>query len=295
MARDLKLAITFPSVSSSASLLTSVKNTPSGDKVDSGVAVTLALGSAGTAAPGFVSSTFNLGYKNSQMDTSSFANFIAGNEISSVTNDTPVWGNTSTAEMYLRGVFQWDFSTVTTPNVETGLFPSIVLQSAVDNGSGSPVANSWNTCSGSFPLFDAVATVSSSVAATAVINTSAPHGLVVNDVIGLSNATGATGFSAVVLYQVATAPTTTSLTIKPYGGSAIASTTGTLTATPTIFKARATGTGSAGILFSIPVVETVRPHYRMALLYPTTSTTSTIKVNFLKCGLVTGRENAPRD
>jgi len=295
MARDLKLAVSWGAVGTvvpAASTLGTAITTPTGDKVGSQNVVTLRV-TSGTAAP-VVSSTLNLGYRNTQMDTSSFSNWIAGSEVTSIANDPALWGNTSTAEMYLRGVFAWSFGA--TAALQSTLNPQVQIQAAADNGSGSPNTNTWSPVGGIYQLVDFLTPTITAMTTAGVATTSAPHGLQNGDYIAMSGTIGFTAnIAADVVYRVS-AVTSTGFTIQTATGSAITTATGTFTGPMTIAKLRgANAFGSTGAIMSIPLIETVRPHLRVALVYPTTSTGSTVTLTLSKFGLVTGRENAPRD
>lgn len=293
MARDFKLAVSWGAVATTApaaNALGTAITTPTGDKVGSQNVVTLRVAS-GTAASVF-SSTFNLGFRNTQMDTSTFANWIAGNEVTSIANDPAIWGNTSTAEMYLRGAFAWSFGA--TAGLVSTLNPQIQIQAAADNGSGSPNTNTWSPVGGMYQLVDFLTPTITAMTTAGVATTSAPHGLQNGDYVALSGTPGLTTVAADVVYRVS-AVTSTGFTLLSAAGAALSG-TGTFSGPMTIAKLRGANVfGSVGAIASIPLIETVRPHYRVALVYPTTNSTSTVTLTLSKFGLVTGRENAPRD
>lgn len=292
MARDLKLAFTFGAdVVAGAGVLATTRSTPTGDKANSACAIGTIVAS-GTAAPA-TSAALNLGFRNSQMDTSSFANFIAGNEVTAIANDPPIWGNTSTAEMYMRGVLRYTLGA--TPNIVTANNPTFVVQGAFDDGTGSPVSATWTNISGAYPLleYNTSAITALSNAATPVATVAAGHNLRNGDYIVLASAGG---YSVTVVadrvFQVGSV-TATSFNLLTAAGAGPGAPTGTFTGPVNFYKVRSlNASGSAGLLFSIPLVETIRPHLRFAFVYPTTGTTGTVVLNVSKISLVTGRENS---
>jgi len=299
MARDFKLVFAYSTVASAGAGTAAVAvSTPTGDKTNSRAAITLAVGS-GTGGVGVAgmaiaaSDSFAWGIRNSKADTTSFANWLAGNEVTAVANDPAIWGNSSLDEMYARGVLEWDFSS--SQVIVPANPPYICVQGAYDNGAGSAATATFQPISGALSLIIPTVTVASSVAGTAVITTSAPHNLAVGDGVLLQNITGVTaGLTASTVYVVNSVPTSTTLTLKTTAGSAISSTTGTLTGTPIIYKLRGYTANSNGFVFSIPVAPTVKQHVRLAVVYPTTVTAGA-GIAISRSGLVTGRESSVLD
>lgn len=301
MARDSKLVFTWTTASATTSTFGLTASTPTGDKANSQVVATLALSGSGTAT-GVVSNTLNLGFRNSTMDTSSFANWIAGNEVTAIANDPPVWGNTSTAEMYARGIIQLSTSgPAATASLAGASNPRMIVEGALDTGSGSVNANTWSQISGAVPLMDQVNTTYSAITAAAnpQVTTAAAHGLQVGDYVALSGIGGLTGIATNALVRVSAVGSSTTFNISNLDASTL-TTAGTAVtgATSSFFKLRFTPQNGAGFLFSIPLIESIRPYLRLTLKYDYTQSgtlSNPTTLTIARAGLVTGRENAPRD
>lgn len=293
MARDLKLAFTFGAdVVSGAGVLATTRSTPTGDKPNSACSIGTIVAS-GTAAPA-TSATLTLGFRNSVQNTSTFAEWLAGNEVTAIANDPPILGNTSPAEMYCRGVLRYAFGA--TPNFVVAANPSLVVQGAFDNGTGSPVAPTWSNISAPFPLleYSTSAITGLTNVATPVATVDAGHGLRNGDYIVLAAAGGYSGtVVADRVYRVGSV-TATTFNLLTAAGGAPGAPTGTFTGPVNFYKLRSVNANAVGggVLFSVPLVETVRPHMRWAFVYPTTGTSGTMTLEVSKIGLVTGRESS---
>lgn len=299
MARDTKLVFQFSTVASAGAGFGAVAvSTPTGEKANSRGVLTLATGSGtgGVGVAGVALSSSNaivMGYRNTMMDTSgTYQNWLAGNEVTAIANDPAIWGNTSTAEMFARGVITWDFTSsqaLTVANI-----PYLCVQGAFDNGSGAEATATYAPISGAYPLLQPGPSVTA-ISAAAVITTSAAHGLAVGDGIVLASVGGLTGgVSALTVYQVNTVPSTTTFTLKTTAGSAVSSAAGTFAGPVASWKVRGFNASSSSALFSIPLVESIRPYVRLSLVYPTAQTAGpTLAIS--RSGLVTGREMAPQD
>lgn len=307
MARDFKLGFTFGDQSGSATVLGATKSTPSGEPADSAVSLVLAVTGAGTAntatSPAYAGVTKNVaGFVNSKAATT-FADWLVGNETTSVTGEPAVWGNTSPAEMYLHSNLSWTLapSTVTAANVRVEAGGQIIVQGAFDNGTGQAL-DQWATL-GTYPLTQPVASVPAQAITGGVIVTSRPHGLVPGQgVVFHSKPAGLTGVSDNVIYRIGTVPTSNSFTLLDATGTAIAAPTGPITAAGTLLAvngfnplATTVATGpTQGKIINIPLVESIRPYMRVAVNYTTSLATgaNSSAINLSRCALVTGRESS---
>lgn len=302
MARDLKLSSwTWTTVTRSTSAM--------------GVDATTATAPVITLGPSGAGSTYRavsdaknvMGFINSKLNSSTLADFLAGNEISSVTGQPAIWGNTSYGEMYARCAIS--MSAMVTGN--TCLFPSsagayVVLEGAYDNGAATPASDGlWVPISGAIPLVTGTSALSVTVAASGnAVTTTTPHGLRVGDFVVLSSIAGltVTTYLANQVAVVQATPSPVSFTIATVAAPTTALTiTGTSSGgvvqklissnTNNVLTAGSIATGTKFI--STPLTQSLRPWMRWALhFYDTGANVHVGKVTISQTALVLGRDNA---
>jgi hypothetical protein len=303
MARDLKLANWTFTAASGSSVMTIVASTPSGDPTATAGTFTLNAGAVAANNVGVfrgASDAKNVaGSVNSKIDVSSFANFIAGNEVSSIANQPALWGNTSYMNMYARAAVsigaQLTGSTVTWPAVAGGY---IVLEGAYDNGASTPVASGlWVPISGPIPLVSGVAALSTTalvtLASSGLFVTTTNHFLVPGDQIVFSSVGGLGGTGVPVVdqvYQVLATPTQTTFTIATLAAPTVALVV-TGTSTGAVVQKLLAPNGVTKIV-SAPLTQSLRPWLRWAVHYFSTNNTNVSTVTISKTALVLGRDNA---
>jgi hypothetical protein len=294
MARDLKLQFLYTDTTAGAGIQGVAKSTPSGEPTDTGVTINLYNGSAGTSVAGAITSaTLNMaGFRNTKMDTSSFANFIAGKEVTATANDPALWGNTSYSPMVLHSNYNWVVPAAATAVLENGAF--ITVQGAFDNGSGSVDTTSWAPISGNAPLTLPVGALAAVAAGSgSLLTTTSAHGLVPGDGVVLYTTTGLTNATAKLIYRVGSVPSPTTFTVLDALGSALGSAiTGTPSANHTLYKVL--GFNGLGKIVNVPLLGTVRPYMRVVFSYSTANlvATSALQVTLSRTVLITGRESA---
>jgi hypothetical protein len=290
MARDFKLSnFTFTSVTAAANLLAVTPTSPTGDVANSGATLGLANGSAGTST-GSASDTKNvMGFLNSKIDTSSFANFIAGNEVTSVTNQPALIGNTSYAEMYMSFNLSWNFNATAASNLlENGGY--FVVEGAYDNGSGAVDSSSYAPISGPVPLVVPSGNLAAVAVASNVMTTVNAHSLKPGDVVVFYVISGfSTAPAAKQQYQVLATPSPNQFSIAPTGSTTAVTLAGTPTANITVY--RCIGAALGGHRAACPIVPSRRPYMRLALKYVTTATTAPATISVSRVGLTLGRDN----
>lgn len=302
MPRDLKLSSwTWTTVARSTSAM--------------GVDATTATAPVITLGPSGAGSTFRavsdaknlMGFINSKMNSTTLADFLAGNEVSSVTGQPALWGNTSYGEMYARCAIS--MSAMVTGN--TCLFPSsagayVVLEGAYDNGAATPAADGlWVPISGAIPLVTGTSALSVTVAANGnAVTTTTPHGLRVGDFVVLSSIAGltVTTYLANQVAVVQATPSPVSFTIATVAAPTTALTiTGTSSGgvvqklissnTNNVLTGGSIATGTK--LISAPLTQSLRPWLRWALhFYDTGANVHVGKVTISQTALVLGRDNA---
>jgi len=303
MARDLKLANWTFTTASGSSVMPLTQSTPTGDPANTAGTFTLNAGAAAAGGVGVfrgASDAKNVaGFINSKMDTSSFANFIAGNEVSSIANQPALWGNTSYKNMYARAAVsigaQVTGSTVLWPQVAGGY---IVLEGAYDNGAATPAAGGlWVPISGPIPLISGVAalstTASVTLASSGLFVTTTNHFLVPGDQIVFSSVGGLGGAGVPVVdqvYQVLATPSQTTFTIATLAAPTVALVV-TGTSTGAVVQKLLAPNGVTKIV-SAPMTQSLRPWTRWAVHYFNTSNTNVSTVTISKTALVLGRDNA---
>ncbi len=301
MARDLKLSNwTWTTVAGGANTMAVTASTPSGDPTNTQGLVTLANGAAAGAGVGSFRASSDAknvaGFINSKLDNSSFANFLAGQEVSSVNNQPALWGNTSYMNMYARcavslgGIVTG--ATVTFPQA-AGAY--IVMEGAYDNGASTPAPSGlWLPISGAIPLVSGVAALSTTALVTVtsahLFTTTTLHGLSVGDHVVLSAVGGLAGVNADQVYQVFTTPTQTTFTLS------------NVSATPAILTITGTSTGcvvqklitnnTQTKIVSAPMTQSLRPWLRWSVHYFSLTNTNVANVTLSKTSLVLGRDNA---
>ena len=303
MARDLKLANWTFTAASGSSIMTIVASTPTGDPTNTAGTITLNAGAAAGANVGAFRAASNAknisGFINSKMDSSSFANFIAGDEVSSVANQPALWGNTSYKNMYARAAVsigaQVTGSTVLWPESAGGY---IVLEGAYDNGAATPAPSGlWVPISGPIPLISGVAalstTASVTLASSGLFVTTTNHFLVPGDQIVFSAVGGLGGAGVPVVnqvYQVLATPTQTTFTIATLAAPTVALVV-TGTSTGGVVQKLLAPNGVTKIV-SAPMTQSLRPWTRWAVHYFSTANTNVSTVTISKTALVLGRDNA---
>lgn len=302
MARDLKLVNWSWTTATRGAGVMGVA--PSGTGNTTAV-ITLGGNAAGTTFRAVSDAKNVAGYINSQMDTSSFANFIAGNEISAVSGQPALWGNSSYMNMYARCTV----SMGALATAATSVFPQsaggyIVIEGAYDNGAASPSPDGlWVPISGAIPLVSGVAALSTSVAlASNVFTTVTPHGLRVGDFITFSAIGGLAGAGVPVadqVYAVQSVPTGNTFTIATVAAPTVALVvTGTSTGgvvqklLSSVASANTTAGATGSKIVSAPMTQSLRPWLRWALHFSTALTNQNTTVTISQTALVLGRDNA---
>jgi hypothetical protein len=303
MARDIKLSNWTWTAASGSSIMTIVASTPTGDPSNTQGTITLNAGAgAGTNIGAFraASDAKNIaGYINSKLDSSSFSNFLAGQEVSSIANQPALWGNSSYTNMYARCAVsigaQVTGSTVTWPQAAGGY---IVMEGAYDNGASTPAPSGlWVPISGAIPLVTGVAALSTSASVTVtssnLFTTTTLHYLSVGDNIVFSSVGGLGGAGVPVVdqvYVVQAVPTQTTFVI-----AALSAPTTALVVTGTSTGAvvqKLIVNNSATKIVSAPMTQSLRPWVRWAVHYFSTNNTNVSTVAISKTSLVLGRDNA---
>lgn len=300
MARDLKLSNWTWTAASGSSIMTIAASTPAGDPALTQGTVTLNAGAAAGVNVGAfraASDAKNVaGFINSKMDGSSFANFLAGNEVSSVTNQPALWGNTSYMNMYARCAVsigaQVTGSTVTWSQAAGGY---IVMEGAYDNGAATPGPSGlWVPVSGAIPLVTGVSALATTVALSGnAFTTTTLHGLSVGDNVVFSAVGGLAGAGAPTadqVYVVQSTPTQTTFTIATVAAPTVALVV-TGTSTGAVVQKLIANNGQTKIV-SAPLTQSLRPWLRWAVHYFSTNNTNVSTVAISKTSLVLGRDNA---
>lgn len=301
MARDLKLSNwTWSTVATGINAMPVAQSTPAGDPTNTAGTITLGNGIAAAANQASfraVSDAKNVaGFINSKLDNSSFANFLAGQEVSSVSNQPALWGNMSYMNMYARCAVSLGAivtgASVTFPQT-AGAY--IVMEGAYDSGASTPAPSGlWTPISGAIPLVTGVTALSTTALVTVtsahLFTTTTLHGLSVGDHVVLSAVGGLTGVNADQVYQVFTTPTQTTFTLSNVSASpAILTITGT--STGCVVQKLITNNGATKIV-SAPMTQSLRPWLRWAVHYFSTNPTNVATVTLSKTSLVLGRDNA---
>lgn len=294
MARDFKLSnFTFTSVTAAANLLAVTPTSPAGDVANSGATLGLANGAAGTSTGSASDTKQVMGFRNSKIDTGgTLANFLAGNEITSITNDPSLPGNTSYGEMYMTFNLSWNLNATAASNLlENGGY--FVVEGAYDNGFGAVDSSSYAPISGPVPLV----VPSGNLAAVAITNnvftTVSAHSLKVGDIVVFYSVTNFAGAGAPLVkqqMQVFSVPAPNQFTLTVTNGTAVNVITGTPVAGNTVY--RCIGAALGGHRAACPIVPTRRPYMRLALKYVTTATTAPATLSVSRVGLTLGRDNA---
>lgn len=296
MARDLKLQFTYSTIAGGAGVQALTPQTPSGELTDSGALINLYIGAAGTSVAGaIVSATLNsVGFRNTKADTSTFANWVRGAEISSIANDPALWGNTAYDPMVLHSNMSWTVPSATLAILENGGF--IAVQGAFDNGSGAADATTWAPISGNMPLTTPVATLTTAaMTANNTFATTAAHGLLPGDGIVLYTVTGIANAAAKRIYRVATVPAPNVFTVNDAlgaaltGGSALSGTPG-----GAYVVYRVTGFNGLSKVINVPLVGSIRPYMRVVVSYSTSDlvAAASLQLGLNRTVLVTGRESS---
>lgn len=302
MPRDLKLVNWSWSTATRAASVMGVA--PSGTGNSTAV-ITLGGNAAGTSYRAVSDAKNVAGFINSQMNTSTLADFLAGNEVSSVTGQPALWGNTSYGEMYARCAVS--IGALTTG--ATCVFPQtagayIVLEGAYDNGAATPAPDGlWVPISGAIPLVSGVAALSTSVAlASNTFTTVTPHGLRVGDFITLSSIGGLAGAGrpdadqVVAVQSTPTGNTFTIGTVAAPGTALVVTGTSTGAVVQKILSSVPGSNTTAGAtgtkIVSAPMTQSLRPYLRWALHFVTSLTNQVTTVTINQTALVLGRDNA---
>lgn len=301
MARDLKLTgWTWSTVAAGGNAMPVAKSTPTGDPTDTAGTITLGNGSAAAANQASfraASDAKNVaGFVNSKLDNSSFANFLAGNEVSSIANQPALWGNMSYMNMYARCAVsigaQVTGGTVLWPQAAGGY---IVMEGAYDNGASTPAPSGlWVPISGAIPLVTGVAALSTTIALSGnAFATTTLHGLSVGDNVVFSAVGGLAGAgvpTADQVYVVQATPTQTTFVIATVAAPTVALVV-TGTSTGCVVQKLIVNNGQTKIL-SAPMTQSLRPWLRWAVHYFSTAPTNVSTVTISKTALVLGRDNA---
>ena len=301
MARDIKLSHwTWSAVGAGLNAMPVAQSTPTGDPSNTAGTITLgngAVAAADKASFRAVSDAKNVaGYINSKMDNSSFANFLAGNEVSSVNNQPALWGNTSYMNMYARCAVSLGAivtgASVTFPQT-AGAY--IVMEGAYDNGAATPAPSGlWVPISGAIPLVTGVSALSTTVALSGnAFTTTTLHGLSVGDNVVFSAVGGLGGAgvpTADYVYVVQSVPTQTTFTIATVAAPTTALVV-TGTSSGAVVQKLIANNGQTKIV-SAPMTQSLRPWTRWAVHYFSTNPTNVATVTISKTSLVLGRDNA---
>lgn len=304
MPRDLKIANwTWSNVTRSATAMGVAQGTPTGQPSNTQATITLGPSAAGSTFRAVSDAKNVAGFINSQMDTSSFANFISGSEISAVSGQPALWGNTSYMNMYARcSVSFAALTTGSTCTLPASAGAYIVVEGAYDNGASTPAPDGlWVPLSGAIPLVTGVAALSVSVAlASNYFTTTTQHGLRVGDFIVFSAVGGLSGAgvpTAGQVYVVQDAPTATTFAIATVAAPTVAlvvtgTSTGAVVQKLVSSNVGNTSTATGSKILSAPMTQSVRPWLRWALHYYTTDATQVTQVIINRTALVLGRDNA---
>lgn len=291
MARDFKLSnFTFTTVGgTTAGSLNHTQYTPTGDLANTGTVQNLYVAAAGTSAGQTYDVKQVMGFRNSKIDTAgSLANFLAGNEISAISNDPALPGSTSYGEMYMTFNLSWALSgTAANNNIDNGGY--FVVEGAYDNGYGAVDSSSYAPISGPVPLVVPSGNLAAVTLASNVFTTVSAHSLKVGDVVVLFDVTGLTGATAKRQMQVFSVPAPNQFTLTTTGGTTVSTITGTPTAGVTVY--RCLGAAIGGHRAAMQIVPSRRSYYRLALKYITTATAGP-QLNLSRVGLTLGRDNA---
>jgi len=231
-----------------------------------------------------------MGFRNSKIDTGgSLANFLAGNEISAITNDPALPGNTSYGEMYMSFNLSWNLNATAANNLlENGGY--FVVEGAYDNGFGSVDSSSYAPISGPVPLVVPSGNLAAVAVASNVVTTVSAHSLKPGDVVVFYVVTGfSTAPTAKQQYQVLTTPAPNQFSIAVTGGTSAVTLAGTPTAGITVY--RCIGAALGGHRAACPIIPSRRPYMRLALKYVTAATTAPATLSVSRVGLTLGRDN----
>jgi hypothetical protein len=289
MARDFKLSnFTFTTATAGSSVLAVTQTSPVGDVANSGATLGLSV-SAGTSTGSASDTKSVMGFLQSKQDTSSFANYITGQEVTAVANQPSMIGNTSYAEMYMSFNLSWNFNATAANNLlENGGY--FVVEGAYDNGFGAVDASSYAPISGPVPLVVPSGNLAAVAVASNVMTTVSAHSLKPGDVVVFYVITGfGTAPAAKQQYQVLATPSPNQFSIAPIGSTTAVTLAGTPTAGITVY--RCIGAALGGHRAACPIVPSRRPYMRLALKYVTVATTAPATISVSRVGLTLGRDN----
>jgi hypothetical protein len=241
-----------------------------------GLRVDILTGAAGTANAAFIyanaagtaynfnragSNGLNIGGFRTTLGDA--ANFGAQLDVSAVTGDPAIIGNTAQSEAYVRVV-----ASLAGVAPTSGVNYTLQVEAASDSGTGT-AGTDWIPVSAAVQMATkttvrAVGVPATNTSLSGVITTAAAHGLLVGDIVVFSANTAGT-VTLQKPYYVTSVPTSTTFGISNSLNGAVdttvtGSTAMTLTATPVQKQ-----------LFSLPVAPSTRPWLRIAVVAYSTS------------------------
>jgi hypothetical protein len=182
------------------------------------------------------------------------ASFGAQADVSAVTNDPAIIGNTAQAEGYVRVTYAMAGQL----NAATNLV-QLVIEAASDSGTGT-AGTDWTAVSaGVSASAGAAARLVPTGTAAAGVFTSTAHGLVVGDIVVFTSAVGGTNLTAQKPYFVNTTTSANAFTLS----NTLNGSTDTTIVITTSFVAYATPLQKR--IVSIPVAPTTKPWLRVAV------------------------------
>lgn len=293
MARDFKLSnFTFTTVTAAAGTFGVTPTTPTGDVANSGATLGLSVVTSGTGTGSASDTKQVMGFRNSKIDTSgTLANFLAGNEISAISNDPVLPGNTSYGEMFMsfNMLFNMD-ATAANNNIENGGY--FVVEGAYDNGFGSVDSSSYAPISGPVPMVIPSGNCAAvAVTAAGAITTVSAHSLKPGDLVVMYVVTGfaTTVPQAKRIYQVLSTPAPNQVILANTGSTTALLWGGTPTAGITIY--RLLGGSVGGHRAAAQITPNRRQYYRLAMKY-TSGLLAGPTISVSRVGLTVGRDNA---
>jgi hypothetical protein len=303
MARDFKLSnFTFTTAATPTGTVLGITATsPAGDLANTGATIGLNAAASNTSVGVNGDTKQVMGFRNSKIQPidatasvtalqTQLASIAAGNEISAITNDPVLPGNTSYAEMFMTFNLSWTLNATAGSNLlENGGY--FVVEGAYDNGFGAVDASSYAPISGAVPLVIPSANLAAVAVAGNAVTTVNAHNLKPGDLVVFYVVTGfSTAPTAKQQYQVLTVPAANQFTIAVTGGTTAVTLAGTPTAGIAVY--RCLGGALGGHRAAAQIVPTRRPYMRLAFRYATAATAAAATLNLSRVGLTLGRDNA---
>jgi hypothetical protein len=302
MARDFKLSnFTFTTAATPTGTVLGITATsPAGDLANTGA--TIGLNAASTFTSVGVNSDAKqvMGFRNSRIQPidatasaaalqAQLASIAAGNEISAITNDPALPGNTSYGEMFMSFNLSWNLNATAANNLlENGGY--FVVEGAYDNGFGAIDTSSFAPISGAVPLVLPSANLAAVALTANVFTCVAAHILKPGDLVVMYVTTGLTGATVKQQYQVFSVPAPNQFTLTVTGGTTVSTITGTPVAGTPVY--RCLGGAVGGHRAACQITPNRRPYMRLAFRYATAATAAAATLSVSRVGLTLGRDNA---